>query len=135
MKKVFLSIIVLTLIHWSLPAPARDPKAIEQLQQTGQCIGCDLSFADLRNARLSFANLRNANLRNANLVNANLRNANLRNADLINASLQGVNLSGSDLFYADLRGANLTGANLDYAQLCHTILPDGSTSRQNCGRE
>lgn len=134
-RSVFGFILIFTLINGITSVLARDPEAIKQLQETGQCVGCDLSFTDLRNARLSFANLRSVNLRNANLVNANLRNANLRNADLMNANLQGANLSGSDLFYANLRGANLIRANLDYAQLCNTILPDGTTSMQNCGRE
>ena len=55
--------------------------------------------ADLRNADLRYADLRNADLRNADLRYANLYSADLRNADLRYA-----NLYGADLHNADLRG-------------------------------
>ena len=75
------------------------------------------SGADLRNADLSGANLRNADLRNADLLGANLRNADLRNADLLGANLRNADLLGVDLRNANLRNANLRNANLRNADL------------------
>ena len=48
----------------------------------------------------------------ADLRDANLRGANLRDADLRDADLRGANLYGANLRDANLRGANLYGANL-----------------------
>ncbi|EOX1324977.1 pentapeptide repeat-containing protein [Salmonella enterica] len=60
------------------------------------------SRANLRDANLCGANLRDADLRGANLCGANLRGADLRGANLC-----GANLCGANLRDADLRGANL----------------------------
>ena len=57
------------------------------------------SGADLRDANLSGADLRDADLRDANLSGANLRDADLSGADL----------SGADLSDADLSGAKNVG--------------------------
>ena len=48
--------------------------------------------ANLRNADLMGANLRDADLRNADLMDANLRDADLRNADLMDANLRNADL-------------------------------------------
>lgn len=105
--------------------------------------GANLAGADLRNAHLQEADLRNANLQGADLTGAHLQeaafwNANLQEADLTDADLQeawlaGANLQGARLrnanlqeaylsaFFeapvADLEGADLTGANLEKANL------------------
>jgi hypothetical protein len=63
-------------------------------------------------ANLYEADLRGADLREANLYEADLRGANLRGADL-----GGANLRGANLYEANLRGANLRGANLFEADL------------------
>ena len=78
----------------------------------------DLCGADLRNANLCDADLRGADLRGADLCGADLRGANLRGANLRNADLRGANLRGANLRNADLRGADLCGANLRGADLC-----------------
>ena len=54
----------------------------------------DLSYANLRNADLRSANLRDADLSYANLRDADLRNADLRDADLSYANLI---LAGQDI--------------------------------------
>ena len=77
----------------------------------------DLRNADLREANLSWADLRNADLREANLSWANLSWANLRNADLSDADLRGADLRNADLSDADLRGADLRNADLRDAGL------------------
>ncbi|EAA0125575.1 TPA: pentapeptide repeat-containing protein [Listeria monocytogenes] len=77
----------------------------------------NLSYADLRRADLSGANLRGANLSYADLRRADLSGANLRGANLRRA-----NLSYADLSYADLSCANLRVANLSYADLSYANL-------------
>ena len=71
-----------------------------------------LRWADLSGADLSGANLSWAYLSWANLSGADLSGADLSWAYLRWANLSGADLSGADLSWADLRWANLTGANL-----------------------
>ena len=73
--------------------------------------------ADLREANLWRADLREANLRGADLWRADLTEANLREADLWRADLAGANLRGADLLGATLRGANLRDAKLPDFQI------------------
>ncbi len=77
----------------------------------------NLEGADLRDADLQYANLEDADLRGANLRGANLQYADLRDADLRGANLRGANLRDADLRGANLEGADLRGANLQYADL------------------
>jgi len=84
--------------------------------------GANLHGADLREAYLGGANLREANLTGAYLTRAYLRGANLRGANLTEADLTGAYLYEADLRGADLYGANLTGANLHGADLCEADL-------------
>ena len=79
--------------------------------------GANLNDAGLRGANLNGANLIGANLSDADLIGANLNGANLSGANLIGANLIGANLSDADLSGADLIGANLNGANLSGADL------------------
>lgn len=76
------------------------------------CVGCDLSGANLKRADLSGANLAGANLTGANLHAAVLAGANLEGAELANA-----NLNRADIKRAVLRGAKLTEAMLFEARL------------------
>jgi hypothetical protein len=80
--------------------------------------GADLSWTDLREADLTMADLsgahlRWAKLRRVDLSNATLREADLREADLRGADLHKADLDTTDLGKADLRGADLSGADLD----------------------
>ena len=75
----------------------------------------DLSNADLRNFKLSKANLLLANLSGAQLSGANLSDAFLSGAHLENSNLQDANLSGAHLLGSYLSHANLSGANLTKA--------------------
>jgi uncharacterized protein YjbI with pentapeptide repeats len=91
----------------------------------------DLFRANLFQASLSRADLREANLsgtdlRGANLSNANLNNANLRGANLFQASLSGANINRADLNGADLSNANLFQANLNGADLSNANLSGAS---------
>jgi len=77
----------------------------------------DLSDADLIGANLREANLIGADLRDADLRGANLRGANLSGADLRDADLSGADLRDADLSEANLSEANLSGADLRDADL------------------
>jgi len=84
--------------------------------------GADLREADLRQAILRGADLRQADLFKANLSGADLRVANLRevslsSADLSNADLSQADLTGAYLYHVDLRRADLSGASLLGAEL------------------
>ena len=73
--------------------------------------------ADLRSAKLSYADLRSAKLRSAKLSYADLSYANLSYANLSYADLSSANLSYADLSYADLSSAKLSYADLSSADL------------------
>jgi hypothetical protein len=81
----------------------------------------DLSYAVMRGADLTLANLAHARLYEADLVLANLRGADLRHSDLSNANLVGARLMGVDLSHANICGADLsTAEDLTDEQLRHT---------------
>jgi uncharacterized protein YjbI with pentapeptide repeats len=79
--------------------------------------GCNKSGADLRDADLTRANLRNTKFFDADLSDAKLSGADLRSADLTRANLSGADLTGANLDYARLFHADLTGANLSGVSL------------------
>jgi hypothetical protein len=81
----------------------------------------DLSYAVMRGADLTLANLAGAILHEADLVLANLRGADLRHADLSGANLVGARLLGVDLAHANICGADLsTAEDLTEEQLSQT---------------
>ena len=91
----------------------------------GGCI--PLYHANLQDALLAKADLRNANLESARLQGTTLFNAKLERAVLQFAFLQGsllqdALLQEANLFRADLRGANLQGARLNDAHLVEADL-------------
>ncbi|MBO3462672.1 pentapeptide repeat-containing protein [Aetokthonos hydrillicola Thurmond2011] len=105
------------------------PANVRRLLDTGECVGCNLIGAHLKDANLQGASLENANLQNADLERANLQGtnlqaANLQGADLGKANIVGANLRGANLFDADLEKANLTDANLEGANLQQADLED-----------
>ena len=94
-----------------------------------------LRFANLQGANLSFAELQGADLQGANLQGANLQLANFQGADFLSAKLQGVSLSKANLEGANLIGVRvdletrLDSANLTYANLYHSYLDETKTLR------
>lgn len=82
----------------------------------------DLAGYDLRNVRLSGANLDGANLRSSNLSGAFLDNSRLRHASLHGAFLHAAHLDGSDLRHADLTDASLRGARVPAADFRDAIV-------------
>jgi hypothetical protein len=90
--------------------------------------GADLREAALRGADLSDANLSDANLIEADLGGANLHDANLSDANLSDANLFLADLIDADLIEADLSGANLIDAGLTDADLIDTYLSGAGLS-------
>ena len=68
-------------------ASAFDPEDIQKLKDTNECVGCDLSRANMREATLSSANLSEANLTGANLTGADLSYAIMQGAILCNTTM------------------------------------------------
>jgi uncharacterized protein YjbI with pentapeptide repeats len=77
----------------------------------------DLSEAQLQGANLRWAQLQGADLSKAQLQGANLESAELQGADLELAKLQGADLESANLQHAALFGAQLQAADLSKAQL------------------
>ena len=80
--------------------------------------------ANLSNALLTGARLRESNLAGADLGGANLQGVDLTKANLSYANLQGADLSGANLTEAGLIGADLQGADLTGAILTWVLLDD-----------
>jgi serine/threonine protein kinase len=99
--------------------------ALNQLQETRQCRGCNLRGADLRRMDLS-----SVDLTAADLTGANLRSSNLTRVDLTDAKLTDADFRGAYLGKANLTGADLRGANLKSADLREAIMPDGFISEK-----
>ncbi|EHU6571441.1 pentapeptide repeat-containing protein [Salmonella enterica] len=97
-------------------------KVLEQHKVWITSLDQEGSRANLCDADLCGANLRDANLCDADLCGANLRDANLRDANLRGANLCDADLRGANLCDADLRGANLCDADLRGANLCDADL-------------
>jgi uncharacterized protein YjbI with pentapeptide repeats len=110
-----------------------------QLQFQRQCVGCDLSYLDLRSMDLAGVNLKQANLTGVRFQQANLRNANLQNATLHRAQFQQANLQNANLSdtispgthfqQANLQNANLQNANLAHANFAHANLQGSQIDR------
>ena len=83
---------------------------LEEILETRDLSGANLSGHSLGGVNLSGKNLRGADLSFAHLGGAVLRGVDLRNAILNQANLGAADLTGADLRYADLRDANLKGA-------------------------
>ncbi|NJL83558.1 MAG: pentapeptide repeat-containing protein [Chloroflexaceae bacterium] len=67
--------VVLGLVGCEREEPTAIADPLEQLQQTKECVECDLQGADLNGVDLQGANLNRANLSGANLSGANLAGA------------------------------------------------------------
>lgn len=120
----------------------RDVDAWNRWREENPRVTPDLSYAVMRGADLTLANLAGAQLCEADLVLANLRGADLRHADLRGANLVGARLMGVDLAHANICGADLsTAEDLTEEQLRHTHgdgqtkLPDGLHTPENWPRK
>ena len=120
----------------------RDVDAWNQWRAENPHVKPDLSYAVMRGADLTLANLCNASLREADLVLANLRGADLRHADMSGANFVGARLLGVDLAHANICGADLsTAEDLTEEQLRHTKgdsqtrLPEDLHAPENWGKK
>ncbi|BBC27046.1 pentapeptide repeat protein (plasmid) [Pseudanabaena sp. ABRG5-3] len=128
-------------------AQAAIANPVDQLLETRACPECELSNANLVEAKLNGANLslaqmRAANLRKANLIGANLIGAYLKDASFQDANLRWANFTNADLENVDFRGADLRGAKFNAALLkdinaqksifCRTIMSDGKLNNRDC---
>ena len=93
----------------------------QQLLQTRNCVGCNLSNLDLQGLDLSGANLQDANLSNANLSNSNLRQANLSGANLYLSNFTGSDLSQANFNNVNAKSANFTTAIFRQSSFTETI--------------
>jgi uncharacterized protein YjbI with pentapeptide repeats len=107
MMKLTLPTLAIAATIFAGGAFAFDPDDLQKLKDTGDCVKCDLSGA----------NLEGADLTSATLMSANLSYANLNDVDLEGANLQDANLS-----YAKMKGA----------MLCNTTMPNGSVIYSDC---
>ena len=97
-----LTALTLAATMFATSASAFEPDDLQKLKDTGDCVECDLTDANLEGAFL-FA-------------------ADLRGAYLFSADLSGANLKDAYLQYAKMNGAIL----------CNTIMPDGSVIYSGC---
>ena len=94
-----------------------DENAITKLMSTKSCIECDLSWANLSNAKLIGVNLSNANLSGTKFIEANLKNAVLKGStleltDFTSANLNGgIDFTGATIIHTYFYITSLTGAN------------------------
>ena len=106
--------------HWR-----RDHPEITKLDLSS----IDFSFVNLRLANLHEADLDGANLRNTDLNGANLSRADLHRANLSGADLSGAHLNRANLSNADLRDTDLSWADLSGVHLYGTNLHTTNLSR------
>ncbi len=103
---------------------------LERLDLINSCPYCDLTNAKLSGANLGDANLMGAALNYATLAKANLMNADLRGATLTQANLESADLTGANLANAHLHGANLSGTTLTNANLSGTVWTNGKRCKR-----
>lgn len=108
---------------------------VKQLEQTGNCPGCQLNRSALQGQDLAEANLIDAQLQRSRLQAADLHDARLRNARLSRANLNYAVLSGADLQGADLSNATLKEADLRYADLSRANLRGADLREVNWGQD
>ncbi|HEY9624263.1 MAG TPA: pentapeptide repeat-containing protein [Crinalium sp.] len=126
---VTLALLGIGVIKLAVHLDIQETKAsMRILKRTGNCRGCDLSFANLSGYDLQFADLEGADLRDADLSGAVLGAANLSDADLRYADLEGAILRQANLYNAKFDHANLTDADFHCgAGTCTTL--DGASFR------
>lgn len=107
-----------TLLLLALPAHAADPAAVAKIQGgIVDCVGCNLSGADLSNTCVKEHDLRGANFDGANATLMCMSFSNFTNA-----SFRGTELSGANMAGAKMDGADLTGAKTSITSFLGTDL-------------
>lgn len=111
-RKVAIASLFGSVAFLALPVQAEKADDVLKLKQTRICFKCDLKKANLKDASLAGAFVRQSNLKEANLEGADLRFAFIRKVNLKNANLTNADLTGAILRDVNLDGAILTGAQL-----------------------
>ena len=107
-----------TLLLLALPAHAADPAAVAKIQGgIVDCVGCNLSGADLSNTCVKKHDLHGANFDGANATLMCMSFSNFTNA-----SFRGTELSGANMAGAKMDGADLTGAKTSITSFLGTDL-------------
>src|SRR4051812_45129512 len=120
--------LVLALLLAPAPAFAADPAAVAKIHGgIVDCVGCNLSGADLSNTCVKEHDLHGANFNGANATLMCMSFANFSNA-----SFRGTELSGANLAGAKMTGADLTGAKTSITSFLGTDLTKvkGLTQKQ-----
>lgn len=99
---------------------------VEASLEGTKCYKANFEGADIFKSDLLMADLGNARLAEASLRDSNLKGANLGQADLRKTILDGSNLNKTNLFQADLTGASLVGATLVKTNLEQANLTDSA---------
>ena len=102
--------------------------SIKTVRETKQGECADLDGADLRSAWVVRLVL---DMTYVDLRGARLRKADLSRARLVGADLSGADLSGANLVFTDLSYANLAGVSLEAAQLQDATLDRSDLTRVN----
>jgi uncharacterized protein YjbI with pentapeptide repeats len=95
---------------------------------------CDLSQAELRQAKFQNASLPGTRFVTSDLTGADFREASMGGSDLCGAVLRNVRFGGGKLLGADLRGTDLTGARELAQQQLQQARTDTSTTLPNGSR-
>ena len=130
MEKNVLLLMLAIIMPFSVMA--WDGKDLKKLNNSGNCIACNLSNLDLYGVNLSNSNLSGTDLSGSNLRNTNLSRTNLGGSNLNNANLSGADLSSSNLKDVTLANAKLSMANLANANLSNAYLGQKVTQMFLC---
>lgn len=101
-----MAVLLLPVFLAGPPARAADPTAVAKLHGgIVDCVGCDLTGADLTNTCVKEHDLHGARFDGANATLMCMSFANFTNASFRNTDLSGANLAGAKMDGADLTGA------------------------------
>jgi uncharacterized protein YjbI with pentapeptide repeats len=117
--RILLAILLLALAGFpATPSLAANPAAVAKIHGgIVDCVGCNLSGADLTNTCVKEHDLHGANFDGANATLMCMSFANFTNA-----SFRGTELSGANLAGAKMDGADLTGAKTSITSFLGTDL-------------
>lgn len=118
MKAVLVLGALMSAVLFSPPAGAADPAAVAKIHGgIVDCVGCDLSGADLTNTCVKEHDLHGADFTGANATLMCMSFANFTNV-----SFRGTELSAANLAGAKMDGADLTGARTSITSFLGTDL-------------
>jgi uncharacterized protein YjbI with pentapeptide repeats len=118
MTRILFALATFALLAAGMAAHAADPAAVAKIHGgIVDCVGCDLSGADLTNTCVKQHDLHGANFDGANATLMCMSFANFSGASFRRTTLDAANLAG-----AKMDGADLTGAKMAITSLLGTDL-------------